>query len=113
MLAKARAAEEKRALYCVEQVNGYEVKRVAEQLKRHVEALALGALSERYGIKKAHRVLTIFEHEKCMYGVMERVGEDPLFRHMKKHFLFRTNASLQEGMLFGWTNLEREPVSLV
>ena len=28
-------------LYCLEQVNGYEVKRVAEQLKRHVEALAL------------------------------------------------------------------------
>lgn len=33
--------EKEKVLYCVEQVNGFEVKRVAEQLKRHVEALAL------------------------------------------------------------------------
>ncbi len=71
------------------------MKRVADQLKRHVEALALGTLSEKYGIQKAHRVLVVFEHENCRRGVIERIKDDPLFKYMKPFFLLKTNQSLK------------------
>lgn len=91
--------EGEKELYCLEQVNGYEVKRVVEQLKRHVEALALGSLSEKYGIQKAHRVLVVFEQEKCLRGVIERIKDDPLFKFMKPCFLLKTYQALRIDLL--------------
>lgn len=94
-------------LYCLEQVNGYEVKRVVEQLKRHVEALALGSLSEKYNLQKAHRVLVVFEHEKCLRGVVERIQDDPLFKFMKPWFLLTSNHAVKiAGVRSEWITLD-------
>lgn len=95
-----QTASEQKELYCLEQVNGFEVKRVAEQLKRYVEALALWTLSEKYNLQKAHRVLVVFEQEKCLRGLVERIKDDPLFKFMKPYFLLKTNQSLKVAGIY-------------
>ena len=77
-------------LYALEMHNGWDVKRIVnDQLwSVHTNLIASGRVGERYGVEADNRVLSVYEHKRCMHTAMERVGIDSRFRFLKHYFLF-------------------------
>jgi len=98
--------EVEKELYCLEMYNGKDTKRVHNQLRQYVQALAGGSPSIKYDHKSADgsryrgcRVLSVFEYESCMDAVIERVEKDSLFTNMREVFLFEKLMNLENNLV--------------
>lgn len=105
---------EERILYLVEMYNGKDTKRVLTQLEKHAKVLVAGSASDKYQIKKANRVICIFEEESILKAVINRVRLDERFRKLKDFFFLKaldklTAISFEEE----WYNLSGEKTILL
>lgn len=74
-------------LYCFEMYDGSDTLRTLKQLKKHIEAIEIGSVSDKYQLNYAHRVLCLFELEGHQKAVIKRAQQDAAFAHMKPYFL--------------------------
>lgn len=102
-------------LFVLEMYNGHNTLRTTEQLKKHVEAIELGSISDAFGVNYSHQVLVICEHQALQEAVIGRIKEDTIFTNVKDYFLFKTFIEVKsQPTRFGenWFNLKGEKVSL-
>ncbi|HAS38959.1 MAG TPA: hypothetical protein DCS93_00700 [Microscillaceae bacterium] len=100
-------------LYCFEMYNGKDTKRTLGQLKKHIEVLELGTLSEQYGLDYAHQVLCVFEHESHMNAVIQRTNMEAVFTNVRELFLCKTLEQVQAyDFDLAWTNLQGDQVAM-
>ncbi|WP_045113463.1 hypothetical protein [Microscilla marina] len=100
-------------LYCLEMYDGKDTLRTLKQLKKHVEAIEIGSVSEQYGLPYAHRVLCVFEHEGLQKAVIKRANQESEFTNVKEFFLTKTLQSvLEQPFDKGWVNLLGEEVGV-
>jgi len=99
---------EKEYLYLFEQHNGTDAKRLFEQLYVHINAIANRSVSKKYGIKKAHRVVVVCEHESVKNSVIQRLQKESGIKHYYNFFIFKTNAELEEDFYHNWTLISGE-----
>lgn len=110
MILLPDAAQE---LYCLEMYDGKDTLRTLKQLKKHVEAIEVGSVSEQYGLPYAHRVLCIFEQEGLQKAVIKRTNQEREFTHVKEFFLTKTLQNvLDQPFDKGWVNLLGEEVEM-
>jgi len=103
------------SLFVLEMYNGHNAMRTTEQLKKHVEAIELGSISDAFGVNYSHQVLVVCEHQALQEAVVGRIKEDSIFTNVKDYFLFKTFTEVKsQPTHFGenWFNLKGETVSL-
>lgn len=90
---------------------GHDVQRAVNQLYYHALAIGEGLPSKKYGIEKSNRVLTVFEHERTMLSVRQKLNQLRAFQHLTNHFLFTLYKS---NLDFGgcWISLSGEKASI-
>jgi len=101
-------------LFLIEIYMGKDTKRTVSQLLKHLSAIALGTVNEKYNYNKGYRVLSVFEHESMMQAVMSRLNTDEYFTHMIEHFFFKTTEDIQaKPLLKEWYNFQQQKSSIV
>jgi len=103
------------SLFVLEMYNGHNAMRTTEQLKKHVEAIELGSISDAFGVNYSHQVLVVCEHQVLQEAVIGRIKENSIFTNVKDYFLFKTFTEVKsQPTRFGenWLNLKGEMVSL-
>lgn len=105
---------QERILYLVEMYNGKDTKRVLSQLEKHAKVLVAGSASDQYQVKKANRVICIFEEESAMRAVINRVRLDERFRNIKDFFFLKALDKLATVSFEAeWFNLVGEKTTLL
>lgn len=101
-------------LFLIEVYMGKDTKRDVNQLKKHVNAIELGTVNEKYNYSKPYRVLSVFEHKSIMESVMSRLSGDEYFTNMVHHFFFKTIEDIQNrAILREWNNFQQAKSSIV
>jgi hypothetical protein len=95
-------------LFLFEMYDGKDTKRVLEQVKKHVRAIALGSPSEKYTYAFTHRVILLFEHETMKNAFLERTKNEPYFSEVAVCFRCKSIAGVQTDFFRGWENLKGE-----
>lgn len=105
-LFAALAPDGTKKLYAVEVHNGYRVSKISDQLLKHAEVIATGALSKKFGLNISHRVLSVFEHVSTLESAHERLADHPYLHHLKSHFLSKSFNQLITDPLEYWHCLD-------
>lgn len=100
-------------LYLFEQHNGTDVKRLFEQLYVHVIAISKGVLSEKYDLKKSHKVVVVCEFESVKNAVIQRLQKEQNINHYNNFFIFKTNIELEKDFYNNWTLINGETVNFL
>lgn len=90
-------------LYLFEQHNGKDAKRLFKQLYIHILAISEGVVSEKYNIKKAHRVIVVCEYESVKKSVIQKLQKEKGIEHYNNFFIFKTNSELEEDFNKNWS----------
>lgn len=101
-------------LYLLEMYNGKDTKRVLQQMEKHAKCLALGTANEKYQVKRGCRVVAIFEFERSMQAVIERLSKDERFSMITDFFFFKSLDEVVQGDIReNWNNLKGETIRLL
>jgi hypothetical protein len=103
---------ERAYLFLFEMYDGKDTKRVFEQVKKHVKALALGTASEKYNYQFAHRVVLVFEHESMKQALIERTKNNPYFSEVAICFRCKSIEGVETDFFRGWETLTGESTGL-
>jgi len=104
----------KPSYFAIEMYRGKDTGRVMQQLRSYVKALAHGSINDKYGWKKAVRVLLVFEHQANLEAVLNQVSKDRLFENMRELFLFKTYEEIFEVDKMGfWVGGNKEVSQLL
>lgn len=95
-------------LLLVEIVNGHPVKRVAEKFPKYAQAIHAKHVNDAFNFgKRAPRVLWLFEHQRTMELVQQRLAEDRWVQATARVFFLRTLESCTaETMRDGWQRVQ-------
>jgi len=108
-------SSQKESLFVFEMYNDKNTLRKHEQLKKHVEAIELGSISDVFEVSYGHQVLLVFSKTSMLEATFKRIQNDPFFINVKDFFLFKAfNEIKSQPARFGenWFNLRGEKVSL-
>ncbi len=105
--------DSKEYLYLFEQHNGKDTKRLFEQLYIHIIALSRGVVSEKYNLKKAHKVVVVCEYESVKISVIQRLKKESGIEYYNNFFIFKTNSELKEDFYNNWTLISGKQVSFL
>ena len=95
-----------KSVLCVfEYHRGNYVKRIVEQLERHMTALHEGVVSERYEFGESNLVLSVYEHEVTMKTVVGRLRVWPKFQPFRELFQFAALDALKADFSGSWLTL--------
>jgi len=100
-------------LFLFEMYDGKDTKRVFQQVKKHVSAIALGSPSEKYTHPFAHRVVMVFEFESMKDAFLERTRRDPYFSEVSPCFRCKSIEGVQQDFSSGWETLTGEKTSFI
>ena len=100
--------DNKAYIYLFEQHNGKDSKRLFEQLYVHIHAIAKGVVSKKYNIEQSHRVVVVCEYESVKKSAILRLQKEAGIENYYKHFIFKTNAELEEDFYHNWTLISGE-----
>lgn len=101
-------------LYLLEVYYGKDTSRTVKQLTKHVQAMELGSVNEKYKFEKAYRVLSVFEQKSIQEAVMQRMAKDKYFTHFKDHFYFKSLEEIHHSHLMeDWQNFEGEKKAIL
>jgi len=95
-------------LYVVEVERGYNVAKAVEKLHNHAQAIFLESVNKKYDYHKAYLTLCIFEQTSTMHSTIKRLNKQPIFEHLKEHFLFTDVQQAIQNFYGSWNNLEGE-----
>lgn len=100
-------------LFLFEQHNGFDTRRILNQIFKHCIALEEQAVAKRFNFKKSHRVAVILELENQKNSVIKRLQEIESFKIFNNHFIFKTNEELQNDFFNNWTLSNGENVGFI
>lgn len=101
---------DKHSALCVVEIHrGHHVKRIIDQLERHMIALHHGVVSERYEARESNLVLSVYENEATMKSVMGRLSAWPKFQAFREFFYFATLDCLKEDFRGAWSSISTSP----
>lgn len=97
-------------LFLFEMYDGKDTKRVFEQVKKHVKAIASGSPSEKYNYPFAHRVILVFEFDNMKDAFLERTKNNPYFSEVSPCFRCKSIEGVQADFFTGWQTLKAETI---
>ena len=100
-------------LFLFEMYDGKDTKRVLEQVKKHVRAIAQGTPSEKYNYPFAHRVILVFEFEALKDAFIERTKNNIYFSEVSPCFRCKSIEGVERDFFTGWQNLTGETIDFL
>lgn len=88
-------------LFALELYNDTNVKRIVEQIEKHIQGIKNSSLCRNYGLEKGHRLLAVFTHPQTKVAVMKKI-EHP---SMTNFLLFNDYEDVVEDFFEGWVDL--------
>ncbi len=111
---------EKPYLFGLEYERKPDIKRICDKIYNYVKAIAQGQPTTylvSQGKMKYQRdmaVLYIFEDEKKMHSVIDRLAPDPVFQPYEDYFFFKTFEEIMQGDFFNnWLTIYKERRSTI
>lgn len=98
-------SDQRERLYALEFWAGSEVALIEQKLELYRHALHDGAVERTFAFKHGVQVLAVFQQERTLRHVFERLEARANFQPFSRHFLFATLEELQEDMASGWRQL--------
>jgi len=100
-------------LYLFEQHDGKDTKRLLNQLRNHIIAIATGVVQKRYKLQKSHRVVVVCEFESVKNSVIQRLQKVESIEHYNNFLIFKINEELQEDFFNDWTLISGEETTFL
>jgi hypothetical protein len=95
-------------LYTLEIHNGRQTKRTIKQLERHIEAIEQGSLSAKYKIKRACRVVSIYDSVQGLAAAHSRIQKMPRFQKRNGWFLLKTLDQVKSEFFPRWHSIDQD-----
>jgi hypothetical protein len=93
--------QNKTFLYLIEIHNGHSVQKVYSQVLNHIMAINLGTPREKYSFERNSRTVILFENERCMKSLMDRMNNELSLKKYLKLFIFKT---INQAKIDFWEN---------
>jgi len=106
-------SDKRQWLFCLEYHKWYRIKKIENQIKQYVKAIAKGAPSYTFWINSNVTVLLVFEKESTMIGVVERIWSDAYYQNFNEIFLFKTYEDFIKNPLCHRRNLRNKKIHLL
>lgn len=92
-------------LYFVELERGKNTKKSVQTAITYAKCILLGSANEKYNFNSGFRILWVYEHKSIMKAVIERLKENPAFKHLTEYMLFKSLDEIEGKIFEGWSNL--------
>lgn len=99
-------------LFAVEFHNGTHVSGIVDQLTIHLHAIHQGVISDAFSYPNSNYLLSVYQHEHVLQGVIERLRQHPLFLEFQPLFLFNTLHRVRDSFAYGWGHFDGHPANL-
>lgn len=96
-------------LFAFEMANGMQTKRVAEKFRAYCRALNERTMHQNFGFPKNQgiRIVWLFEHQRQLELVCDRLGGDPMVREFNSFFFLKPYGELNpHGLMEDWRGLK-------
>jgi hypothetical protein len=101
-------------LFVLEVANGFDTKRIVEQIKRNLMASYNGLIGEKYDLPQTAVILVALEHPEMMKNTLQRIKEDALlqkFADMGKYLFLGLQSELKEIRDSKWLDIDGQNAS--
>lgn len=110
-MTKAKDQKLYRYMYCLEYERKPQIKEIKAKLDLYLQAFKEKQPMTKYNYPNMMRVLYVFDTEKKMQSVIQRIKEDPRFNGAAAYFLFKY-AEQTVDFFNGWTTFDDKVVRM-